>query len=102
MTLSEYAAALEKSRKPGDAAVARYIRTHEARLAGWLKDFTNGMSRADREELTQVCLLAVVEAVRAPDAETALRNVRNAMERASYNRAAWNARRSAALETEND
>jgi transposase-like protein len=93
MTLLEYADALEKSRKPGDVVVARYIRTHEARLFGWIRQFTNGMNRADRDELLQVAVLACVEAVRAPDAETAITSVRNAMDRHAHQAQQWKLRR---------
>lgn len=101
MTLLEYATHLEKSTRPGDAAVARYIRTHEARLLGWVRDFSNGMSRADREELLQVALLACVEAVRAPDADTALNEVKNAMQRHARHEASWRARRVASKTDDN-
>lgn len=93
MTLNEYADALEKSAAPGDAVVARYIRAHEARLKGWVRDFTLGMNRADREELMQVALLACVEACRAPDAETALKSIHNAMQRSARHAASWKKRK---------
>lgn len=93
MTLNEFAKQLEKSSKPGDAAVARYIRTHEVRLGTWVRRLSKGMSASDREELMSAALLACVEAVRAPDAETALKNVRNAMQRTARHASAWKARR---------
>lgn len=93
MTLIEYAAALEKSRKPGDAAVARYIRAHQVRLSYWLGRYSQRMNREDREEMLQIALLACVEATRSPDAETALKNVRNAIERHAYDAYAWHNRR---------
>lgn len=94
-TFSEYAEQLEKSPRPGDAAVGRYIRTHKERLELLLKGFfgRRGFSAADREELMQVALLGCVEAVHAPDADTAIKNIHNSMQRHSRHAAAWNARR---------
>jgi DNA-directed RNA polymerase specialized sigma subunit len=100
LKLLEYAAALEVSRRPGDAAVARYIRTHEAKLKGWVRDFSKGRSKEDREELMQIALLACVEAVRSPDPETAMKNIHNTMQRHSRHAAAWESRRAAALTAE--
>lgn len=102
MTLSEYAAAMERSRRPGDAAVARYIRQNEAKLRGWIEDGLprRGGGRGNvkaqmREELTQVALLAVVEVVRGTgDAEAALRSIGNAIQNQANRDAAWCARRS--------
>ena len=101
MNLIEYAAALEKSSKPGDAVVARYIRAHEARIKGWLADAGRGLSRADREELTQIAMLAVVQAITAPDADAALARVHADIQRHVDRTNAWNSRR-APLPTEDN
>lgn len=94
MTLRDYASALEKSRKPADRAVARFIREHERRLNFWLRRFSQRLPREDRDELQQVALLAVVQAVTgAEGAEVALENIIRSMHRESDRSAAWNARR---------
>lgn len=93
MTLAEYATELEKSRKPGDLAVARYIRAHETRLSLWVNEYSVRMNKADKEDLMQVALLACHEVVTAPDADAAILNVRNAMSRMARAGAAWNTRK---------
>jgi len=94
LTLTEYAAALEKSRRPGDAAIARYIRTHKQRIECWLLDAGFRLSRSDREDLTQVAMLAIAQVVSAPDADTALNRVQNAIHNESRQKLAWNSRKS--------
>jgi len=89
-TLSEYRAHLEKSKKPSDQCVARYIREHEKKLRLWLFDYMNGAQ--SRGDLLQETLLACVEASRNPDGERALKDVRNAMQRHSRRGKAWNKR----------
>lgn len=98
MTFIEYAAALEQDRRnPESVAMARFIRSHEARLGAYLSDamrlLPNGnRKKEDREELTQVALLGVLQAVRGHDHETALVNVKNALSRAGREAAAWKVR----------
>lgn len=106
MTLMEYAAALGRSRKPGDAEVSAFILSNRAKLRGWLSQFSLGMNRDERDELLQACLLAIVEVVRGLRPETGrknkaresaeapgLKDVRNAIERHSEQNASWKARR---------
>jgi hypothetical protein len=93
VTLREYADALEKSRKPGDVAVGQYIRKHEVRLRGWVKDFRNGALGSEHEEILAACLLACVEAVQETDADAALKSVHNAMQRASRRAKVWQKRK---------
>jgi hypothetical protein len=97
VTLTEYADAIEKSGRKGDQLVARYIRSHRARIEGWLQDSMRTLgskaTKADREDLTQVALLAITQVVQQPDADTALNEVKNAMQNSSNRQKAWNGRK---------
>ncbi len=93
-SLSEYAAALEASGRPGDRAIASYIRSHEVRLKGWIAEAGRGLGREDRAELVQVALLAVAEVVAGAETpEEALSHIHEAVRREGRRSAAWNARR---------
>src|SRR5438132_927695 len=90
-TLSEYRAALEKSKKPSDQAVAGFLRENERKILLWLFDYMNGAQT--RGDLLQETLLAVCEEYQNPDGEEALRNVRNAMQRFARRGKNWEKRR---------
>lgn len=91
MTLIEYAARMEKSSKAHDLAIAKYIRTHIHRLNDLVNRFAK--TRADRDELMQVALLACCERALTDDPEVALKNIHNAMQRYARHEASWRIRK---------
>jgi hypothetical protein len=105
--LVEYAEQMEKSGRKSDAVIARYIRTHEGRLEALLSQVmrqrggrgSKRLTKEDRDEMVQVLLLGCVEAVTAPDSDTALRNIHNVMQRHARGAVAWNTRRAFNEET---
>lgn len=99
LLLTEYAEALERSKRPPDAAAAKYIRANMGLLIRLWKKFANGLNTADREELMQVTVLACVAATRAPDAETALKSIHNEMQNLKRHAASWRDRKVASIDT---
>jgi hypothetical protein len=104
VTLAQYAAALEKSTSATDRAMAEYIRTHEVRLRGWIDEslrLIGGVPRSsDREDLTQVAMLAIAQVVLSPDIETALTRVRSAVRNNARAEGVWNSRKLSSLDEE--
>jgi hypothetical protein len=105
MTLIEWAAALERTGKTLDGRIAKYIRTHKVRIEGWLFDSLKTLGRAatreDREDLTQVALMAVTQVVQTADPEAALNQVKNMMANTANRQKAWNGRKVEILGEEN-
>jgi len=90
MTLEETLGSLAKSRRPSDLAVAAFLRKNAKQIALWLLNY-NG---AGKEDVLQVMLLAVCEALQNLDGEgEALKSVRNAMQRSWRREKNWKRRK---------
>jgi hypothetical protein len=98
MKITEYAVAMEKSGRPGDLAVARFLRENERKLRRYLRRAGNGLDKEDRDELAQVAMLAVVQAVHGTeDVGQALRAVDAALAREKRAAVGWRDRKFPAL-----